>query len=130
MKINRLLQSHECDDVEQFRDVAIEGWKLGQSDFRDGKGLFFHAPQTYYEKAYCFGYMEMQIAKDREQFREVVKEGFELGESDCQSGKELFFDSPQTYYEKGYFWGYMLMKKNIAQSENETLEIRTGKGTI
>ena len=66
MNMNRLLQTQNHNDVEKFRDVAIDGWKLGQSDFLAGKGLLFDAPQTYYEKAYCFGYMEMKIAKDRE----------------------------------------------------------------
>ena len=123
MNMNRLQKSQKCNDAEQFGDVAIEGWKLGQSDFLGGKAPAFHAPQTYYEKAYCFGYMEMQHAETWDRFREIAKDGFEHGESDCQSGKELFFDQPQTYYEKGYFIGYTSMKKAIEQNANETWEI-------
>ena len=120
MNMNWLLPDHKCNDIEQFGDVAIEGWELGRSDFLAGKEPFFQDPQTYYEKAYCFGYMKLQHAETWGRYREIAKEGFEHGESDCQSGKELFFDEPQTYYEKGYCIGYLLMKKTIAQSENET----------
>ena len=123
MNMNQLQKNHKCNDSEQFGDVAIEGWKLGQSDFLAGKEPCFLDPQTYYEKAYCFGYMEMQHAETWDRFREIAKDGFEHGESDCQSGKELFFDAPQTYYEKGYFVGYMSMTKTLARIENETREI-------
>ena len=116
--MNQVKQSQQ-DDSEKFRDVAIDGWELGKSDFLAGKALHFSSPQTYYEKAYFLGYMEMKHAENCDLFREIANEGFQLGESDCLAGKGLYFHQPQTYYEKGYVLGYALTKKNLSEIENE-----------
>lgn len=118
MHTNQLTQSREHDDLEQYREVAIDGWKLGQSDFLAGKDLFFKEPQTYFEKAYCLGYMELKQADDCEQFCDIAREGFELGEWDCLKGKEMCFTDPKTYFEKGYFLGYTLTKKSNTETEH------------
>ena len=111
------------DDEEKFRDVAIEGWELGKADFIIGRDPFFLTPQTYFEKAYCLGYMEMKHADNCKRFREIANSGFELGAADCHQGKDLFFKDPQTYYEKGYFLGYTLTKTTIAESDRENLAV-------
>jgi len=123
MNKNQPTQDFKHDDLEQFRDVAVEGWEQGKADFLAGRRMAFHDPLTYYEKAYCYGYMEMKHAENVENFREIANDGFELGEADCRGGKELFFVDPQTYFEKGYFLGFTLTKQRMTQSGTAHPEI-------
>ncbi len=118
MNTKQLTKKHLGEVREQFRDVALEGWESGRTDFLAGRAPCFRKPMTYFEKAYCFGYTELALNENWEQYRAIAKDGFEKGESDYHAGRELFFDEPETYYEKGYLIGYKTAQRWHQRPEN------------
>ena len=50
------MEMKHAENCDLFREIANEGFQLGESDCLAGKGLYFHQPQTYYEKGYVLGY--------------------------------------------------------------------------
>ena len=125
MNTNQSTREHRSasDARKQFRNVALEGWEMGKSDYLTDRAPNFHNPMTYFEKAYCFGYMELALNENWDQYRDIAKDGFEHGQTDYYAGRELFFDTPETYYEKGYFLGYTSAERNHQQSDTEHPEI-------